>query len=243
MHAVSGGGSLKAPDSVLCHCAFTLAEVLITLGILGVVAALTIPSLINASKNRELQSELNKSYSVIFQALEFMKADIGGDVIPSDYPARQFAKEYKNYFKFIKNTSASGILSGTTDEGDSAESPLKVFNQYKTYSGLSSLKTDFFDDGQILLPDGTLLMIENNGWGGLFITVDINGVNKKPNVWGRDLFTFEITSKGKLLPMGADGTTYRDMNIYCSKISSNRLNGIACTAKAISEADYFKKLY
>lgn len=36
--------------------AFTLAEVLITLGIIGVVAALTLPSLINRTKNRELHT-------------------------------------------------------------------------------------------------------------------------------------------------------------------------------------------
>lgn len=75
----------------------------------------------------------------------------------------------------------------------------------------------------------------------LFISVDVNGMNKKPNVFGRDLFTFEITPEGKLLPMGAEGTTYTDTDKYCSKNSNDRLNGIACTAKALSDPDYFKK--
>ena len=43
--------------------AFTLAEVLITLGIIGVVAALTLPSLINRTKNRELHTAFLKTYS------------------------------------------------------------------------------------------------------------------------------------------------------------------------------------
>ena len=106
------------------------------------------------------------------------------------------------------------------------------------------LKNDIFDDGQILLPDGSLILIENNGSSGrIFITVDINGVNKKPNIWGRDLFTFEITSKGKLLPMGAEGTSYTNMSVYCSKNSNDTFNGIACTASALSDKDYFKKMY
>ena len=71
----------------------------------------------------------------------------------------------------------------------------------------------------------------------------MNGEGKGPNVWGKDLFTFEITSEGKLLPMGADGTSYTDMSKYCSKSSNDKLNGIACTAKALSDPDYFKKMY
>ena len=219
-----------------------MAEVLVTLGILGIVAALTMPSLINNSQNRELQSALNKNYSVISQALDLMKADIGCDINPADYAAREFFRSYKNYFKLISQSSGTGVLSGTQEEGDT--STLRVFAGYKTYSGIASLKNDIFDDGQILLPDGSLILIENNGSSGrIFITVDINGVNKKPNIWGRDLFTFEITSKGKLLPMGAEGTSYTNMSVYCSKNSNDTFNGIACTASALSDKDYFKKMY
>ena len=200
------------------------------------------PSLINNSQNRELQSALNKNYSVISQALDLMKADIGSDVNPADYAAREFFKNYKNYFKLISQSSSTGVLSGTQEEGDT--STLRVFAGYKTYSGIASLKNDIFDDGQILLPDGSLILIENNGYSGkIFITVDINGVNKKPNIWGRDLFTFEIISKGKLLPMGAEGTSYTNMSVYCSKNSKDTFNGIACTASALSDKDYFKKMY
>ena len=234
----SGGGNRLSS----CISAFTLAEVLVTLGIIGIVAALTMPSLINNSQNRELQSALNKNYSVISQALDLMKADIGSDVNPADYDAREFFKNYKNYFKLISQSSSTGVLSGTQEEGDT--STLRVFAGYKTYSGIASLKNDIFDDGQILLPDGSLILIENNGYSGkIFITVDINGVNKKPNIWGRDLFTFEITSKGKLLPMGAEGTSYTNMSVYCSKNSKDTFNGIACTASALSDKDYFKKMY
>lgn len=44
---------------------FTLAEVLITLGIIGVVAAMTMPALINATKNAELKTASKKGYSVV----------------------------------------------------------------------------------------------------------------------------------------------------------------------------------
>lgn len=44
------------------------------------------------------------------------------------------------------------------------------------------------------------------------------------------------------MPMGAVGTAYTDDKTYCSTTSSNNLNGIGCTYKALTEPDYFKKL-
>ena len=49
--------------------AFTLAEVLITLGIIGVVAAMTLPTLIQNNKNKEVEARLKKVYSVMNQAI------------------------------------------------------------------------------------------------------------------------------------------------------------------------------
>ncbi len=45
--------------------AFTLAEVLITLGIIGIVAAMTLPSLIIRNQNKALEAGLKKNYSII----------------------------------------------------------------------------------------------------------------------------------------------------------------------------------
>lgn len=206
---------------------------------------MTMPLLINSTQNRELQSALNKGYSEISQALEFMKIDTGTDIAPQDYPAYTFAPVYSKYFKSIKYSLHDGIISGEHEDGDNETSPVKVYKNYKTYSLSQTVKTDIFDDGQFLLNDGALVMIENPNFypRRIFISIDINGMNKKPNVYGRDLFTFEITSEGKLLPMGAEGTTYTNTDKYCSKNSNDRLNGIACAAKALSDPDYFKKMY
>lgn len=50
--------------------AFTLAEVLITLGIIGVVAALTIPALMNSTGNAEYVSAYKKTLSVLNRSEE-----------------------------------------------------------------------------------------------------------------------------------------------------------------------------
>lgn len=49
--------------------AFTLAEVLITLGIIGVVSAMTLPSLVNRTRQKELQTSFQKQYTLLQQAI------------------------------------------------------------------------------------------------------------------------------------------------------------------------------
>ena len=56
------------------RCAFTLAEVLITLGIIGVVAAMTMPSLIANHREKQIVAQLKKTYSVLQQA--FLQAEV-----------------------------------------------------------------------------------------------------------------------------------------------------------------------
>lgn len=72
--------------------------------------------------------------------------------------------------------------------------------------------------------------------------MDVNGITKNPNRWGYDLFTFQLVNDGKILPMGAPNTSYKDRNPYCWKSSTAVYNGIACTYYALTEKDYFNKL-
>lgn len=102
-----------------------------------------------------------------------------------------------------------------------------------------------FDDGQIVLPDGSLLLFENpNTTADRYMTwvfVDLNGFNNSPNILGYDLFVFEFLD-GELRTMGDLQTKYNDMNKYCNleNTSGNGLNGIACAKRAKENPDYFK---
>ena len=57
------------------HKAFTLAEVLITLGIIGVVASMTLPTLVGKYKKVQTISQLKKTYTVLNQAFRHSEAD------------------------------------------------------------------------------------------------------------------------------------------------------------------------
>ena len=72
-------GELRTAALPCCERAnaFTLAEVLITLGIIGVVAAMTMPTLVQNYKNREVESKLQKIYTVMNQAIMMSELDNG----------------------------------------------------------------------------------------------------------------------------------------------------------------------
>ncbi len=57
--------------------AFTLAEVLITLGIIGVVAALTLPTVINKAQNMILKNQFKKAYSTFYNAMKLVQVQNG----------------------------------------------------------------------------------------------------------------------------------------------------------------------
>ena len=64
--------------------AFTLAEVLITLGIIGVVATMTIPTLLTNHQKKQTAIKLQKAYAEIYQALKLTEADHGVNLKDSE---------------------------------------------------------------------------------------------------------------------------------------------------------------
>ena len=107
---------------------------------------------------------------------------------------------------------------------------------YKTYNGKANVNINLFDDGQFVLNDGTLILLENKTSNQTYISADVNGFGKGPNRLGRDLFMFQLTNDGDLLPMGAKGSTYYSVNdSYCSDTSTSNMNGAGCTYKMLQE--------
>ena len=151
--------------------AFTLAEVLITLGIIGVVAAMTMPVLIANHQKKETVAKLKKAYSILQQATIFAKQEYG-EVNEWDYsdPYEFGQKYFKPYLKVIVD-SQKEIYSWNDLTGKS--------HSYSTWPTL-------------ILADGTFIFIylADPGYPVNFhIGVDING-KQKPNKLGRDLFLF-----------------------------------------------------
>ena len=83
--------------------AFTLAEVLITLGIIGVVAALTMPALIQQQHKLVVETRLKKFYSVINQAITMSERDNGDKLYWTPSDSDDLWNLYlKKYIKYVK---------------------------------------------------------------------------------------------------------------------------------------------
>ncbi len=65
--------------------AFTLVEVLIVIGIIGMIADLALPNLIKDFEKQQTISRLKKVYSTLNQAVDRAKADYGTDVTAWDF--------------------------------------------------------------------------------------------------------------------------------------------------------------
>ncbi len=170
--------------------AFTLAEVLITLGIIGIIAAMTLPALITRNQNKALEASLKKNQTFILQAFEMYQAQ-NGERLRANEVNIGCAKlglclhdKIIPYFKILKDckygSSEKACISyfGNDTVGDKRNS-----NKYKTYSGKPLQKLNLLDDGQFILQDGSLILMENLGEEGrdVLISVDVNVLNKNPN--------------------------------------------------------------
>lgn len=225
---------------------FTLAEVLITLAIIGVAAAMTLPSLLNKTQGKELETQYKKAYAVLTQALNRMNAEQGfiANYDNYDIASHEFAKTFNKYFITAKDCGANECSTYTNDDK-------KYLSKYKSYTGQDGTAI-WFDDGQYILSDGMFISI--NHWAAynkILIAVDINGINKRPNRYGHDFFIFQVVNDGKLLPLGAPGTQAGGANWYsdsntpqelCNNTSSNNVNGFTCAYFASTDRDFFSKL-
>ncbi|MBP7212304.1 type II secretion system protein [bacterium] len=210
--------------------AFTLAEVLITLGIIGVVAALTIPTLMQKTEERETVSKLKKVYSTLQNAYSRAINDEGelsdwGTITDTAASSDLVLQKFVPYLNVLKNcgtTDFSCFYTGTysTFKGSSFSGSNAQYNIIGTISEVS----------RILLSDGTSVAFDvwnGQAFVGVFI-VDING-KKKPNSIGRDTFIFEVFNNGKILPAGYpnDPSTSK---FTCSYDDTSVRNGQGCAA-------------
>ena len=172
---------------------FTLAEVLITLGVIGVVAAITMPTLIQKHKEQVTINKVKKFYSTISQAYESYVDEYGYPDTMDTFNTQEeattyFATKIKSYLKILKDCGY--------DEG------CFINDNYKRASGLNTVNfiTDANKRYMAVLNDGSAVafFVDETGKGGVFY-YDVNGI-QPPNQFGRDIFQISFDSSHKLLP-------------------------------------------
>lgn len=211
-------------EILLQRKAFTLAEVLITLGIIGIVAAITIPPLMNNIQEKQFREAAKEAYSKASQAVNQMRQDNGGD-LTYYRTGGTFKPEFIKYFKVVQDCNPTLCVPDNATSG------------YKSLHGDDG-STHYMSQGQFVTSDGMFWGIYN-GAQYLLITVDVNGYTKGPNVFGRDTFMFDLTDTTKLLPVGADNTALNSApGGYCDKALSRSTSGLACMYYVMQGIDY-----
>ena len=196
---------------------FTLSEVLITLGIIGIVAAMTMPTLIANYQKKVYVNQLKKTISILQQGFQRMMAEDGVDNL-----------EYTSVFSASRNGNGEECMMS----GDMETNACKVFIEgIKKYFNIVECKipqnyivkygpnSDIIDnitsygDYYCFFPDGSMVRFDTthanrtttsaNGdrysyVQSMTITLDINGI-RKPNIHGYDDFYLHVADNGKFV--------------------------------------------
>ena len=188
---------------------FTLAEVLITLAIIGVVAALTIPTVISKYQKNQYYTQFMKAYNTLSTAYQMSVAQNGDyqmwnlyDESNPDY-YKQFEKYIYSYLKIDRICS----------EDNRSNCPSSYVIKHCPFNNCQDSPSDFLTDlvvgdfgvspdlNIVFLQDGSAILSINyyDPNDGIAFIVDTNGI-KAPNTVGRDIFCFAA-------PHTYDGTT------------------------------------
>lgn len=157
--------------------AFTLAEVLITLGIIGVVAAMTIPVLMNNVTDAQYKTAYKKAYSVASQALISATQQ---DLLVSIPNVGSDPNHEANFLAFMSQFKVTKQC--INNDGGECWNPSgePCFLSYPDSTAFS-----FIDSSG-------MAWSEYANWART-VLVDTNG-NKKPNQWGKDRFAFALAN-------------------------------------------------
>lgn len=195
---------------------FTLAEVLITLGIIGIVAAMTMPALVGKYQEKSTVTRVKKFYSMMSQALNFAIAEHGTVDTWEYYDdgnaySKQSTIEFAEYFKkYLKVSKDCGPNPGCLANKNVKYLDGTIWGQYNDS-----------EHYKMILADGSYLWLRNqyihcekfDGDGtkpeqenvcGL-LWIDVNG-KSEPNIFGQDVFCFFI-KKDRIIPHSGDCST------------------------------------
>ena len=236
---------------------FTMAEVLITLGIIGIITAMTLPSLIGNYKRKVLETQFKKSVSVISQVILNTKNDLSIDKLAdfcTTYNYEDSKYSYQNicYDAYYKNFLELGGRKswGSANFNIHRQSEkILTYNrrQIVTTDDLAGIGSPIFNTN--IMPDGSFI----NMWIDEFtfyISVDTNG-QRGPNQLGHDIFVFSLDKRNDMLSYPDKPKYYTDEEIDkdeydygyqkarkgnpCNFFSNQKANGIGCAWYALRD--------
>lgn len=220
---------------------FTLAEVLITLGIIGIVAAMTIPALMQSTQDQELKVAWKKTFSTFSQAQLRIMAENGGDMVgySKTTSANDSRDAFLDYLSYSKKCDIGSIYGNCWHQSG----VITYLNGLKDVAIEQDAIWNFAHTAGAVLNDGVYVLFSQADaecdYTALLrcseITVDINGA-KKPNVVGRDVFRLVVTNNS-MRPYGYWHTS-SELDNLCSKnpnSGTDSFTNYACSAYYLNQ--------
>lgn len=212
--------------------AFTLAEALITVGIIGVVAAMTLPVLIQKQQKKVFLNQAKVVYNLLNNALEHAKVSYGTDIGNWEFlntgsnleKSMFFAEKYMlpnlKVIKYCKKETNTSTCSHKIGSYDYVETDFTSFKPQENYGTTFVLNNSAIVNVQV----GDI----KGGKNRVRIIYDVNGI-KGPNFLGKDAFIIELGGrqgggdKNKFLPYGYN------KNKPCSYYKNGFQVNLTCT--------------
>lgn len=212
---------------------FTLSEILITLGIVGIVAVLTVPGVMRNYQNRLYTAQLEKIYAQLSDAAQaimtdehvdnFYETTAGGalneECMTNGNCTQGIGYFYNNYLKTVKKNCSSGddkcvFTDNTTYKTIGGNSLNGLSGRYcvQTITGASVC-------GSYNPNNKCISMI-----------IDVNGT-AQPNVAGRDLFAMDMHKNGSISDYSSgcsDNSKGCAANVCTTKEDTTAINEAAC---------------
>ena len=218
---------------------FTLAEVLVTLAVIGVIAALTIPGLIEKGTKKQLAAGAKTAFSLMSNATNQLIADNDGNLVGNcfvgDAQDEQIANCFAGKLNVIKNCgTGTGCFPDVTYKYLDGNNNWFNINQHSAFAkiilsnGMSVLFNDYNGDCSMDYGDGPM----NYTCG--YIYVDVNGFNG-PNIIGRDMFYIYITKTCLYLGGGNHISVSSSGSDYSTSCNPDTASGNGCLGRILKE--------
>ncbi len=242
--SLGGGGINELNPS---KKAFTLAEVLITLAIIGIVAALTIPTLVSKNEKKQLYTSFMKTYNTLSNALNLSISENGNPstwVYDDDDTDSVMEKYLAPYLKVAKTCTGANLT-------DCYPKPYKSLNSVTVTDDVAMFTQNA--NTAVVLSDGTIVAVNQavfySGDNNFQLVIDTNG-QKGPNTLGRDLFLLDYETRyidgrpSKNYTLGAvvkyqvsgyDSYGYERLSNCDPNEKTDMSQGIGCAARLLSE--------
>lgn len=213
--------------TVKANSAFTLAEVLITLGIIGVVAALTIPALMSSTNYKECNEKFKVVFSQLQQAAVTIKSNNGDTFVNAFGAAADQTAVVQGFAQVMKTLPTSTGYKGFTH---TAKNPHG-----------DTVTTNMDWDPFIALANGACISAQSSipacNWNSgtcSRIDVDVN-CSQGPNILGVDIYTIWLTTNG-FVPSGKSVYSYNSG--VCSSSDAGATSGFDC-ALHVLQGEYY----